>query len=76
MKKIYLKPEIGIAAIKNTETILAFSNQIDNANKNDDHGGKALEDGGEGSGGIDMGAKRFDLDWDFEDLTSDWDLNE
>ena len=68
MKKIYLKPEIGITAIKNTETILAFSNQIDNANKNDNHGGKALEDGGEGTGGDDMGAKRFDFDWDLEDF--------
>lgn len=76
MKKIYLKPEIGITAIKNTETILAFSNQIDNANKKDDHEGNAIEDGGEGEGGTGMGAKRFDFDWDFEGPSSDWDLNE
>lgn len=68
MKKIYLKPEIGITAIKNTETILAFSNQIDSANKKDDHSGKAIEDGGEGEGGTGMGAKRFDFDWDLEDF--------
>lgn len=72
MKKIYLEPTTDVIALTNIEGILAFSNQIDNANPTDDHNDSALEGGGEGSGGDDMGAKGFNGDWTFY---SAWDTS-
>lgn len=73
MKKIYLMPETNVIGMTDRECLMAFSNQIDNANQKDDHNGNALEDGGEGEGGEGMGAKAWNGDWDFD---PDWNFDE
>ena len=68
MKSAYIKPETEILSA-NIEAILNItSNQKDGRDPSEN----PITPGGENEDP----AKRFDLDWDFEDLTSDWDLNE
>lgn len=75
MKKIYISPVTELYAIASEGILKELSTtDVDSTNNNDPNkgnNGPGVEDDDNGPA-----AKRFDLDWDFEDLTSDWDLNE
>lgn len=72
MKRVYLKPETEVIGIANNAGILAgFSNNINNSNPNDDHGDDKIEEGGEGEGGDDMGARRT-YAWLWSEEEEEW----
>lgn len=74
MKKIYISPVTELYAIASEGILKLSTTDVDSTNNNDpngNNGGPGVEEGGDGPA-----AKRFDLDWDFEDLTSDWNVNE
>ena len=70
MKSAYIKPETEILFAQLNAAIAITSSE-----RNGRPGDKGEETPPQGGENEDP-AKRFDLDWDFEDLTSDWDLNE
>ncbi len=75
MKDKYIFPITEVIVLdsehlmKNLSTTNVTNQNSDDPNKGNNGPGVDDDDTG-------PGAKRFDLDWDFEDLTSDWDLNE
>ena len=75
MKDTYIFPITEVIVLdsehlmKNLSTTNVTNQNSDDPNKGNN--GPGVEDDNNGPA-----AKRFDLDWDFEDLTSDWDLNE
>ena len=72
MKKTYIIPQIVEKELRFAEGFLSLSKgYIQNPD-----GTSTGETITIGENEEDGGAKRFDLDWDFEDLTSDLDLNE
>lgn len=75
MKDTYIFPITEVIVLDSEHLMKNLSTtDVDSTNNNDpngNNGGPGVEEGGDGPA-----AKRFDLDWDFEDLTSDWDLNE
>lgn len=75
MKKIYIFPITEVIVLDPEHLMKNLSTtDVNNQNSNDpnkDNNGPGVEEGGGGPA-----AKRFDLDWDFEGPSSDWDLNE
>jgi len=73
MKKTYIIPQIVEKELRFAEGFLSLSKgYIQNPDGTSTGDNITIEDNDEEP----AAAKRFDLDWDFEDLTSDLDLNE
>lgn len=68
MKKIYLKPTTEAYALLESGGIMdGISGNTINGVTGEENRDPQLEGGGTGDG-TDMGAKRFDFDWDLEDF--------